>query len=42
MFDCENEECGLEIDGTTDDNYNSNHSEIKCPHCGTWQSPEGI
>lgn len=38
MFICKF--CGKQIDGRTDDNYNSDHSQIKCPYCGEWQAVE--
>jgi len=31
------EKCGANIMDTTDDNYNSDGSMIKCEECGHWQ-----
>lgn len=38
MYKCE--VCGAEIDGRTDDNYNSTGTQIQCPECGHWQQVE--
>lgn len=35
MTECK--ECGREIMDKTDDNFNSDHSQIQCDHCGSWQ-----
>ena len=35
MFTCPF--CGNEIDGRTDDNYNSTHTEIQCDECKEWR-----
>lgn len=35
MFKCPF--CGAKIDGRTDDNYNIDHSKIKCQECGEWR-----
>ncbi len=34
MFECEF--CHQQIDGTTDDNYNKDHTGICCPYCNEW------
>ena len=32
--------CHERIQADTDDHYNSDHTEIKCPSCRRWQSVE--
>jgi len=34
MFKCPY--CCEEINGKTDDHYNTAHTKIQCPHCKTW------
>lgn len=31
------EKCKEHIPADTDDNYNSEHTEIQCPNCDHWQ-----
>lgn len=38
MTKCEH--CGESIKDDTDDNYNSDHSQIKCEACHKWQDAE--
>lgn len=39
MSECEN--CGAMVDLTTDDNYNSDHSQWQCPECAIWHLDRG-
>lgn len=36
MFTCPF--CYYEVDGRTDDNYDSSHNNLCCPNCGRWFS----